>query len=87
MKDTHSNRINHVLIIYGEPIDCKQMPKNVADNDTIQAKWFSIDEFNQFNPKRRVNQVFEWWDAIAKGQKIHPIEQIQVRIPYVHMHT
>ena len=60
------------VIFYAEPENEKQAPKSIADKESLEAKWMSVDEFLKLKNIRGY-ELPEWGKYIDSGGPIYPM--------------
>jgi hypothetical protein len=60
-------------IFFGVPVDPKQKPKSVPDEESNGAKWMSLEEMKAVAASMRGTELLEWADYLEAGGRIHPI--------------
>ena len=63
---TDSNTARMRVIFYAEPVDPHQKPKTIADDESLEAAWFTVDEFLKLDHIRGY-ELPEWGEYIDKG--------------------
>ena len=58
---------------YAEPKDPKQVPKQIADKESLKAEYFTLNEIIALKNKWRGPELYEWANYLEKGGKIHPL--------------
>mmetsp|Transcript_23958 Transcript_23958/g.42433 ORF Transcript_23958/g.42433 Transcript_23958/m.42433 type:complete len:215 (+) Transcript_23958:578-1222(+) len=64
------------VVMYAEPIDHEQAPKRVADHESEEARWVSLDDLKKLarmQPGLRGPELYEWGSYIEKGGEIAPM--------------
>eukprot|EP01084_Bolivina_argentea_P161121 280496_1 len=61
------------VIFYGEPADENQKPKSVADKESLEARWVTVDEFPKLG-KIRGPELIDWGKYLDNGGLIYPLE-------------
>jgi len=64
------------VIFYAEPKDQKQEPKKVADKESEEARWVTLEELlklGQERPGLRGNELLEWGAYLEEGGYIAPM--------------
>ena len=69
------NNRRMLVIYYGEPHDCDAVPKTEADEDSMEAKWVTLKEFEKLD-KIRGNHLIKYGNKIEKGQPIYPLSLV-----------
>ena len=59
------------VIFYAEPKDNKQVPKQVPDKESIEARWVTLNEFEKLN-KIRGEELLVWGAYIENGGQVFP---------------
>lgn len=63
--------LNFKVVFYASPVDINQQPKSRPDSESLQAKWVSIDDFNEvYANKLRDSQPRKWFNYIVDGGEI-----------------
>jgi len=60
------------VIFYAEPRDPDQKPKAVADEESLEARWVTVEEFKAFS-KIRGYELVDWGNYIDNGGQIFPM--------------
>ena len=58
-------------ILYAEPIDESQPPKRVADKESLEARFVSLEELQSIG-KLRGQELVEWAKYLESGGPIYP---------------
>lgn len=61
------------VVFYAEPVNEKQPPKSKADNESLEAKWVTIDEFLSLG-NLRGEELVDWGRYLDGGGMIYPLE-------------
>jgi predicted alpha/beta hydrolase family esterase len=64
------------VVMYAEPIDNEQVPKRVADNESEEARWVTLEDLKKLartQPGLRGPELYEWGAYIEKGGEIAPM--------------
>ena len=71
------------VIFYAEPLDNAQIPKWVADSESLEARWVTLDEFSGFK-KIRGRELLEYGHYNEDGGQISPMsvfENVRDELP------
>ena len=60
------------VIYYAEPVDQDVIPKQVADKESLEARWVTLVEFTKLD-KIRGHELLKFGGYIEKGGTIHPM--------------
>ena len=73
------------MVFYGEPEseDAAANLKQVADEESMQAKWFTVDQLAEMNRNKelRYDEPLFWAQYIQSGGQIMPISLIADTVP------
>ncbi|CAD7701252.1 unnamed protein product [Ostreobium quekettii] len=61
------------VIFYAEPADESQAPKSQADEESLEARWVSVEEFMALG-KLRGGELVEWGRYLDAGGAVYPRE-------------
>lgn len=64
------------VIFFAEPIDSNQMPKTIADKESEEARWVTLEELKilaKKMPGLRGPELYEWGSYIEKGGSVAPV--------------
>ena len=64
------------VIFFAEPKDPSQKPKSVPDEESIEARWVTIDELHEMDgnlPGLRGTELLDWGKYIEEGGHIAPL--------------
>ena len=64
------------LVFYAEPIDQNQKPKSVADYESDEARWVTLQELVEMKSQKpgwRGPELYEWAKYIEDGGTIYPL--------------
>lgn len=74
VEHTHSNVGARLRIIfYAEPCDEKQLPKNVADEHSEEARFVKVEELQTSLGKIRGPELIEWGTYLDNGGPVFPM--------------
>ena len=51
------------IVFYAEPLDSNCVPKQIADEHSIEARWVTLEEFKKLD-KIRANELLEYGNYI-----------------------
>mmetsp|Transcript_16702 Transcript_16702/g.28401 ORF Transcript_16702/g.28401 Transcript_16702/m.28401 type:complete len:88 (+) Transcript_16702:310-573(+) len=60
------------VIFFAEPVDPDITPKQMADSESLEARWVTLEEFKQLGHLRG-NELLEFGSYIEKGGLISPL--------------
>lgn len=61
------------LVFYCEPVDLDQVPKSVADDESLEAKWVTVEEVESGAYRLRASEPLEYFRFIANGNHVMPL--------------
>eukprot|EP01083_Nonionella_stella_P298023 1011856_1 len=61
------------VIFYAEPKDENQKPKSIADKESLEGRYVTVNEFSKLN-KIRGPELMEWGTYIDNGGLIYPLQ-------------
>lgn len=74
IEHSHSSKSARLRVIfYAEPRDEDQAPKCTADKDSEEARFVTVEEFQQSLGKIRGNELIEWGTYLNKGGQVYPL--------------
>lgn len=60
-------------ILYAEPIDPNQKPKDFRDGESIQGKYMTLEEILEIKSEWREGSIYTWPKYLQDGGKIYPL--------------
>lgn len=61
------------VIFFAEPMDLDQAPKSVADKESIEARWVSVEEVENGQFRLRGSEPMEFFRYIHNGNHVCPM--------------
>ena len=69
---TGADEVKMRVIFYAEPVDHDVIPKQVADSESLEARWVTLEEFENLD-KIRGGELLEFGSYLEKNGTIHPM--------------
>ena len=63
------------VIYYAEPRDVDVIPKQVADTESLEARWVSLEDFPKLG-KIRATELLTFGGYVEAGGPIHPMSMM-----------
>jgi len=62
------------VIFYAEPVNEKQVPKSFADNESILAKYMTVEDIKAEKNHWRGPELYEWALYLVRGGEVYPLD-------------
>ena len=72
---TYGDHRRMLVVYFAEPWDHDAIPKTQPDEESEEARWVTLSEFEKFS-NIRGNHLLKYGNMIEKGQPIYPLSLI-----------